>query len=545
MSTVTIILGPSAVAPRDISGALRNRLTFQDDAATDGIGDVESQSPPNQHRHLRKRNRAKLQQTRLDRRNDESGEDAAFKARAKKANQYHNKYYGSANRAKRERLAAGDGSPEELAEYQDLHAAYTEHEMARRKAARRPGAQRPDVSQYTPKQVKALHEQFKIMCRKYHTTPEGGAEFRRLSAAVKQLKADLAKRTQQPHGRLEELAKLAKLDTDVPALRELIDFEQVHYDYKEYVRWRHWDRTRKAGDYSEEELAQLDTHRAGYRIWRNEFIGPKRRALREALRAQGDRTAEGRRFQEAHADHKAYSKVISRHKRLYGKFEIQFTPEDMDDVRRLEELRDLRNEYVRDFGGAKNQARKAQMEAEWGPPEELKRYERLQTASAEFLRIYHRIYKRMEKRVEAMEDYDDDDDDQQPSPPADNDVQETDEMVSLGTIGSGRPRWFVRMLQLMRDRERQGARDQPDDDPDGNNVDKLQAVQIDAAKQGDDIVGGVVHAGRRVVDGVVRAISVASNDGAVANRAAAGSAMSPLRAPRLGGGFPAAAAAGF
>lgn len=474
--------------------------------------------------HLQKRSPADW--TRLKPRNKKLESEDTFETRRLKASRFQNYYLGAHNRAERERLEAPDAPLAEKALYEDLRAAYNLHRRETKKQRKSDLPPRPDPSQYTPQEVKTLHEMHKSFRRSYHTSTQGKIQLTRLTEALSKLKNELEKRTNRK-GTLEELADWAGYDKNDARFKMLADFEKRHSAFKEYLRWKDWDQGRRAGEYSFEEKVALDEHRVGYKIWRNEFKGASRKSIRERLEAEGDTTREGRRYQGAKASYSAYMKVIKAHRRQRESIEIKVDTRYVEDVRRMETLREPANEFMREYTGQKNEAKRQKLDAGIGTKAELRRYQNLKAAAAELNKIYLKIRRRLKEDIGAS--------DSGPTPDEGERGQ-----VSLDLAGKGRPRWNVRLLDLLD----QTLNEKSKSEDESTVHEALEARKDEEGDSGlalksdaniNKAAGAPGDAGRRALEKIAGAFMAALQGGA----------RVPNRSPQPGSFFQAAARAGL
>lgn len=296
----------------------------------------------------------------------------------------------------------------EIERYVDLKSAYNLYELYKKRRKRtgiteniRPAPIRADPADFTPEQIATLHEKYKDFQVRYGK--RGGKQL------IKSLKSG--------DGTPEELA----------------EYDDLRKGYNEYSRWKAWDRSQTAGEFTPEELAIREANREGNLVYRKEYMGPENREKRAKLEAGEGSTQEIARYKMARDQYRAYEKVYRGHRRKAGKLEIEVDPHYREEIAELEALRVPRNKFNNEFGGPANEARRKNLEAGIGDPEEVRRYHDLHEKALAFQRLYKKTLRKKQADQRRAE--------QEASDTTNSeDAEEATEAETI--IGTGRPRWL-------------------------------------------------------------------------------------------------------
>ena len=310
--------------------------------------------------------------SRLRKRTDGTGDDITdeeLKELEKLHRKLRDKYRSKRGREIKERIdqslanpASPTATPEELEEYERLRSASMRYKSqraviaARNKEAKAREKARALENRHTPQQLERIRQQW--------------MEYRR------QFRGKKGKKW------------ITKLSTE-----ERKKYNRLVGPFQEYERVRAQQRIRdqQVREYTCEEANVLDLLRPDYLQYQREF---KRNPEKLAQMRRGEGTKEELdRFKDLKGKYNAYMRQTQKRYQGPEEIDIRYPASMSDEVRLLEESRPFFNMYQQFFGGSENAAKRRQLDAGIGTPEELELYRELRPKYLQHTRLYYRLRK--------------------------------------------------------------------------------------------------------------------------------------------------------
>ena len=315
--------------------------------------------------------------SRLRKRTDGAGDDITditdeeFKQLQKLDKKLRDTYRTLTGKEKKRRIDQSLANPEsptatdeELAEHERLTDASERYRSinkvrtARKRKEKTIAKAREIVDQYTPEELETIRQQWSEYRQRFR------------SKRGKNWVAELPREERQKYDRLVE-------------------------PYKEYERYRSQQRKlEKQTDGSPltcQEREILDHLYPAYMEYYQRF---KAKPKELARMRRGDATeAELAEWESLKKSFNAYNRQINKPNRRPQEVDIKYPESMSEEVKQLEDLRELRNTYVQFFGGSKNAEKRRQLADGIGTEGELELWQELRQPYLEYNRLYTRLRK--------------------------------------------------------------------------------------------------------------------------------------------------------